>query len=183
LPRAQQNGTVAQMKFVAWFSGIIVALVAIGYGIGMLIPETQSHTRTITVKQAPEKVFAVLADVERMPEWNEGLEKVETIPPIDGHEASRHTFTGNLAMTIVTTESHPPSHLVRKMGDDDGPFVGTWTYHITHAAGGSDVALTEESQVRNPFTRLMMKLMGATKYMDQHLTGLARHFGETAQIR
>ncbi|CAN5204911.1 hypothetical protein BH20VER2_BH20VER2_17100 [soil metagenome] len=171
------------MKIVMWIMGVLMALVGIGYAIGLAIPAEQTHTRTINLQQTPETIFAVLADVEKMPSWNEGLEKVEVIPPIDGHEASRHTFKGNLQMTIVTAASHPPSHLIRSMGDEEGPFVGSWTYNIILAPGGSEVALTEDSEVRNPFTRLMMKLFGPTKYMDQHLTGLARHFGETAVIR
>jgi uncharacterized protein YndB with AHSA1/START domain len=172
------------MKILTWLVGIVIALVVIGYGIGMLIPANQTRTRTITLQQPPEKVFAVLTEVERMPEWNTGLEKVERIPPIEGQEASRHTYKGNLQMTIITTESRPPTHLVRKMGDENGPFVGTWSYRITEAKSGSDVALTEDSQVRNPFTRLMMKLMGGpTEYIDDHLTGLAKHFNEQAAIR
>jgi len=108
---------------------------------------------------------------------------VELLPPIDGKEATRQTFKGNLQMTILTAESRPPHHLVRSMGDVDGPFVGSWTYAITPAGKGCEVALTEQSQVKNPVTRLMMKLFGATKYMDEHLQDLAKHFGETATIR
>ena len=166
--------------------GIIVALMALfgaAYAVGLMIPASQMHTRTISLKQKPEAVFAVVADVQNMPKWNTGLEKVELLPPIDGKEATRQTFKGNLQMTIVTTESDPPAHLVRTMGDVDGPFLGSWTYAITPAAEGATVALTEKSEVKNPITRLMMKALGPTKYMDEHLRDLAAHFGETAMIR
>ncbi|CAN5557150.1 hypothetical protein BH20VER1_BH20VER1_10730 [soil metagenome] len=171
------------MKILIWIVGILMALVGLCYLAGMTYSREQSYTRTIELKQPPEAVFALLSDVENMPTWNDGLEKVEIIPPIDGKQATRQTCKGNLQMTIVTTESHPPSHLIRTMGDEDGPFVGSWTYNITDTPSGSQVALTEDSNVRNPFTRLMMKIMGPTKYMDAHLQGLAKHFGETAVIR
>lgn len=71
------------------------------------------------------------------------------------------------------------------MGDVDGPrrVRRLMAYAITPAGKGSEVALTEQSQVKNPVTRLMMKLFGETKSMDEHLQDLAKHFGETATIR
>jgi hypothetical protein len=49
-----------------------------------------------------------------MPKWNRSLEKVEVLPPIDGKEATRQTFKGNMQMTIVTERKHaaePPRAL------------------------------------------------------------------------
>ena len=171
------------MKILVAIVGALLALFGAAYVFGLTIPATQKHTRTITLKQPPEAVFKVVADVQNMPKWNQSVEKVEPLPPIDGKEATRQTFKGNLQMTIVTRESNPPHHLVRSMGDADGPFVGSWIYAISPARNGSTVALTEESQVKNPITRLMMKVFGPTRYIDEHLRDLASHFGETAVIR
>lgn len=171
------------MKILVWIVVALMALFGVAYVAGFTIAENQTHTRAISLKQPPEAVFDAVADVQKMSAWNRSVEKVEPLPPIDGKEATRQTFKGNLQMTIVTSESRPPSHLVRTMGDAEGPFVGSWTYAITPEKGGSQVVLTEQSQVRNPVTRLMMRLFGATKYMDEHLQDLAVHFGETAAIR
>jgi hypothetical protein len=166
------------MKILLWIVGGLMAIFAVAYVAGFLIAEDQTHTRTLTLKQTPAAVHAVLADVQNMPKWHTGVEKVELLPLIDGKEATRQTFKGNMQMTIITAENHPPGHLVRTMGDADGPFVGSWTYAITPTNGGSDVALTEQSKVRNPVTRLMMKFYGLTKYMDDHLRDLAAHSGK-----
>jgi hypothetical protein len=37
--------------------------------------------------------------------------------------------------------------------------------------------------MKNPFFRLMVKLLGPTKYIDEHLEDIAKNFGETAAIR
>jgi len=111
------------------------------------------------------------------------MEKIEMLPPIDGKEASRQTFKGNMTMTIITSESTPPKHLVRSMGDIGGPFEGSWTYEITPTPDGSQVVLTEQSTMNNAFFRLMAKVLGPTKYLDEHLEDMAKHFGETAVIR
>jgi uncharacterized protein YndB with AHSA1/START domain len=165
---------------------VVIALLVLGAGAylyALTIPASQTNTRTITLKQPPEAVFGLLSDFNNMPKWNRSLEKVEVLPPIDGKEATRQTFKGNMQMTIVTSESTPPNRLVRSMGDIGGPFIGSWTYDIKPAPDGSEVALTEKSEMKNPFFRLMVKLLGPTKYIDEHLEDLAKNFGETAAIR
>ena len=172
------------MKWILRILVIIVVLIAVIFAIGFVLPAHTTHTRTITLKQSPEKVFAVLADIPNMPKWNRNMEKVEVLPPVDGKETTRQTFKGGMDMIITTTESSPPNHLVRALGDSNGPFSGSWTYEIAATPdGGSQVALTEQSEIPNPFFRFMMKLFGPTKYMDEHLEDLAKHFGESVTIR
>jgi uncharacterized protein YndB with AHSA1/START domain len=161
----------------------LILLGVAAYLVGYSIPARQTHTRTITLKQTPEAVFALLIDLPNFPKWNRSLVKIELLPPVDGKEATRQTFNGNMQMTIITSESTPPSHLVRTMGDNNGPFAGSWTYEITPANGGSEVVLTEDSSMKNPLFRLMAKIFGETKYLDEHLEDMAKHFGETATIR
>ena len=160
---------------------IVVAVAAYLYALS--IPAHQTHTRTTTLKQTPEVVFALLTDLPNFPTWNRNMVKIEMIPPVDGKEATRQTFKGNMQMTIITSESTPPKHLVRSMGDNSGPFEGSWTYDISPIADGSQIILTEQMTMNNAFFRLMANLFGPTKYMDEHLAGMAKHFGEIAVIR
>lgn len=171
------------MKWIVRILIFLVVLIGVAFAIGYALPAHTTHTRTITIKQAPAVVFALLADVQGMPKWNRNMEKVEMLPPANGKEATKQTFKGNMVMTIITTESAPPTRLVRTMGDTGGPFNGSWTYEIASLPEGSQVSLTEESEVSSPIFRLMMKVFGPTKYMDNHLADLAQHFGETATIR
>jgi hypothetical protein len=171
------------MKFLFRILIILILLALAAYLVGYSIPARQTHMRTMTLKQTPETIFALLTDLPNFPKWNTNMVKIEMLPPIDGKEATRQTFKGNMQMTIVTTESIPPKHLVRSMGDIGGPFEGSWTYDISPAADGSQIVLTEQSEMKNPFFRLIVKIFGPTKYMDEHLEGMAKHFGETAVIR
>src|SRR5664279_1260263 len=182
-PRPLKPANHPPMK--VFFRSILIPIVlaAAAYLYALSIPAHQTHTRTITLKQTPEVVFAFLTDLPNFPKWNHNMEKIEMLPPIDGKEATRQTFKGNMTMTIVTTESTPPKHLVRSMGDVGGPFEGSWIYDITPTPDGSQVVLTEQSTANNAFFRLMIKMFGATKYMDEHLEGMAKQFGETAVIR
>lgn len=171
------------MKWLLRILSVIVVLALLVLALGYSIPAHHQLTRTIDLKQTPEAIFAALADVQKMPEWNHNMEKVEMLPPIDGKEATKQTFNGGMTMTIVTAESSPPTHLVRAMGDASGPMIGSWTYEISPATDGSHVMLTEEATFRNPIFRLMVKIFGPTKHMDEHLVDLGKHFGETVTPR
>ena len=139
-------------------------------------------SRSINLQQTPEAIFAVLADVRRMAEWNRNTEKVEMLPPVGGKEATKQSFKGGMVMIIITAESMPPRHLVRTLDDTNTPFVGSWTYEISPAAAGSKIVLTEVAEFKNPFFRVMTRIFGQTKYMDEHLEDLAKKFGETATV-
>lgn len=171
------------MKWLARILGILVLAIGLLIVVAFTSPARTKHTRTILLKQTPKAVSAALADVQKMPEWNQNMTKVELLPPSEGKETTKQTFKGGMTMTIVTTESLAPTHLVRAMRDDGGPFVGSWTYEISPTTDGSKVELTEVSEIKKPFFRLMVRIFGATKYMDEHLAGLAKHFGENAAPR
>lgn len=66
------------------------------------------------------------------------------------------------------------------LGDAHGPFVGSWTYEISPADSGSKIVLTEKAEFKNPLFRVMTRIFGQTKFMDDHLEDLAKKFGETA---
>lgn len=161
----------------------LAVLVGAGWFYARSIPTHQTHTRTTTLKQTPEAVFALLTDLPNFPKWSRNMVKIEMLPPIDGKEATRQTFKGDMLMTIITSESAPPKHLVRSMGDVGGPFEGSWTYDITPTPDGAQIVLTEQMTMNNTFFRLMARLFGQTKYIDEHLEDMAKHFGETAVIR
>jgi uncharacterized protein YndB with AHSA1/START domain len=171
------------MKWIPYAIVIVAVLIGATFLIGYALPAQTTVSRSIILKQSPEAVFAALADLPHLAEWNRNTEKVEMLPPVNGKEASKQTFKGGMVMTVVTTESTPPNRLVRAMGDAGGPFVGTWTYEISPADGGSKVALTEVAEMQNPLFRVMTRIFGQTKYIDEHLEDLAKKFGETATIR
>ena len=171
------------MKWIVRLFGIVVLVVLLALVAGFALPAHHRLTRTIRLKQTPEAVFAVLADLPKMPSWNHGVKKVEMLPPINGKEASRQTLAGNMVMTVITTESLAPTRLVRTVGDASAPFSGSWIYDISATDDGTQIALTEDSTVPNPIFRLLVKISGPTKYIDEHLVDLGMRFNETVTPR
>jgi hypothetical protein len=166
------------VKRFVYVLGAVLILALLAFATSFALPAQTRHTRAIALKQAPEAVFTVLSDVEKFPEWNRNLEKVEILPAIDGKEATRQIFKGGRTMTVVTSESLAPTHLVRSVREISGNITGSWTYEITPTNDGCEVALTEKSHIPNPLLRLTVWLSGSTHYIDQHLVDLGKHFGE-----
>ena len=52
-----------------------------------------------------------------------------------------------------------PSLLVTRIADPKLPFGGTWTYRLAPAAGGTQVTITEDGEVYNPFFRFMSRFV------------------------
>ena len=138
------------MKWMLYIVVFIALVIGVAFLIGYALPARTTISRSINLQQTPEAVFAVLADVRRMAEWNRNTEKVEILPPVGGNEATKQSFKGGMVMTIITAESAPPHHLVRTLGDANGPFVGSWTYEISPAGAGSKVGTDRSGRVRKP---------------------------------
>jgi hypothetical protein len=62
-------------------------------------------------------------------------------------------------------------------------FSGSWNYEITPTNEGCEVALSEKANLKNRLSRLRVWLLGSTRYVDQHLVALAKHFDEKPIIR
>jgi hypothetical protein len=104
------SAKLAAMKWIFPILGLLLFIAVLLLGIGFALPARTNVTRTVTLKESPEEVFAVLADVQKMPEWNRNMKKIEMLEPINGKEATKQTFQGDMTMTIVTTESAPPNY-------------------------------------------------------------------------
>jgi uncharacterized protein YndB with AHSA1/START domain len=139
------------MKWMLYIIVFIALAIGVTFLIGYALPARTTISRSIYLQQTPEAIFAVLADVRRMAEWNRNTEKIEMLPSVGGKEATKQSFKGGMVMTIITTESEPPHHLVRTLGDENGPFVGSWTYEISPVAAGSKIVLTEVAESKTRF--------------------------------
>lgn len=151
------------MKWLLYLISALALLLGIVSLAGYALPAQTTVSRSITLHQSPEAVFAVLADVGDFPHWNHNTEKVEVLPPENGKQVSRQTFRGGMTMKIVTTQSVPPRRLVRRLDDPDGPFTGSWTYDLTPVQGGCRIVLTEVAEFKNPLYRVLTRIFGSSK--------------------
>jgi uncharacterized protein YndB with AHSA1/START domain len=163
--------------------GVLVAAVVAVVVIGLLLPKGHTATRSVTLRQPPDAVWAVLTDIDGYPTWRTGLRKVEHLSDEDGRARWRE-HDGNGKITYERVEAVPPSRLVIRIADPKLPFGGAWTYVVTPTGdGGSTLTVTEDGEVYNPVFRFVSRfVMGHTATMDKFLKSLGAKFGETVTV-
>lgn len=175
--------------------GALILLVAVVALIGTMLPRNHVAARMVRVKQAPEQVFAIISDVEKMPAWRADLKRVEILPSdANGHMMFREQ--GSDAVTYRVETSEPPRRRVVRIADTNLPYGGTWTYEVAPAAappaqdGGvgvradgaplTQVTITERGEVYNPIFRFMSRFVFSHHAsIDAYLAALGKKLGES----
>lgn len=170
------------MKWILIVIVVIVALVAVAFLIGSMLPKGHTATRTLRVNQSPAAVWAVITDAQAMPSWRLNVVKVERLADQNGHPVWRETYKNGDSLPLEMVESVPPTRLVGRIADPKLPFGGTWTYEITPVEGGCTLTITERGEVYNPIFRLVSSFMNRAATIEEYLTYLARKFGEEPQL-
>jgi hypothetical protein len=112
---------------------------------------------TISIHAAPERIWAILTDAARYPEWNSTVDKVEgRIAP--GERIVLHvTMNRGRAFPVTVTAFDPRRRMVWRGGMPLGLFVGERVFELAPRPDGS-VEFTMHEQ----FTGLLAPLIGRT---------------------
>jgi uncharacterized protein YndB with AHSA1/START domain len=155
------------MLVVGGLGAFLLALVAFGYAL----PVAHVATRDAVLPASPERIFAVLTDVEAFPKWRSDVQAVEVIaraPQLQWRERG-----SNDTIAFEIQESEPPRRLVTRISDQTLPFGGAWTFTLQPVDGGTKLAITENGEVYNPLFRVMSRFVfGHTATIDRYLGDL-----------
>lgn len=163
--------------------GVLVVLALVVLVGGLLLPKDHGASRTLVTKQSPQVIWDVIDDHVNEPLWRHDVANVKLAGHRGGRAVWRENYKDGNGVTLITTESKPPTRMVRELTDLDGPFSGRWEIDITPTPTGSNVTITETGRVSNPVYRFMSKvIIGHTTFMTRYLTSLAGKFGEPAQF-
>jgi uncharacterized protein YndB with AHSA1/START domain len=148
---------------------LLLAVVAFGYAL----PVTHVAARDAVLPAPPERIFAVLTDVEAFPKWRSDVKEVEILAraPLQWREKG-----GNDTIAFEAAEVDPPTRLVTRITDKSLPFGGSWTFALQPASGGTRLTITENGEVYNPLFRVMSRFVfGHTATIDRYLENLRRY--------
>jgi uncharacterized protein YndB with AHSA1/START domain len=159
--------------------GCVIGVLAVIALVGCFLPRFHVAARTLRSKQPPEEVWRIITDFAATPSWHPEVRAVERVPDQQGREIWRETDKRGYPMLLETVEAVPPRHLVRAIGDEDGPFSGQWHFELAPEGSGCRLTLTERGQIPNPFFRFMFRLfMTTTFYLEMYLKALAVRLGD-----
>lgn len=166
-------------RVLLWILGGALALVALVFGVGAVLPREHVVTSAITIHQPPESVWAVVRDLGATPRWWDETTSSVALDDPAGREVWRQE-AGDFSMDLVVAEDVAPTRLVTSIEAKPGAaFGGAWTYTLTPVAGSTRVAVTETGWVANPAFRTMGRIMGYHTTLDSYLRALGRRFGES----
>jgi uncharacterized protein YndB with AHSA1/START domain len=167
------------MKWILIVLGALVALVVVIVAIGYALPVKHVASRQARLRQPPDKVFAVITNVEEFPAWRPSVKRVELLPAHDGRPRFREI--GSDGSILFETDSVVAGkRLVNRIADPSLPFGGRWTYDLAPDGSGTLLTITENGEVYNPVFRFVSRfIMGHTRTIDQFLTDLSKRL-ETA---
>ena len=132
------------MRWVLWIAGFLGVMIALVAIVGTRLPVTHTASRTARIGVPPPALYPMIVELARTSEVPVRFEREE-----------------------------PPSLLIARIADAKLPFGGTWTYRIAPAASGSDLTITEDGEVYNPFFRFMSRfVLGHHATMDQFIKKL-----------
>jgi hypothetical protein len=117
----------------------------------------RSFAATTVIRATPERIWAILTDAARYPEWNPTVTKVDgRIAP--GERVTLHvTINPGRPFPVTVATLEPARRMVWRGGMPLGLFTGERTFTLTPQANG-----TVEFSMREAFTGLLAPLIGRT---------------------
>ena len=169
------------LKTVAWIVAALFGLVMVVGISGMLLPRRHHAAVRIVLHELAERVFELITDLSKAPEWRSDLKQIEIIAR-DSLPLRWKETTGFGTIIFAREEFHPPRRFVTRIDDRDQPFSGRWIYELEPTSSGTVLTITEEGEVSNAFFRFMSRFVfGHYRTLESYTRDLARHFGESSR--
>lgn len=163
--------------------GVIAGIALLGGVIaliGLQLPKGHTASRSILLKQSPEKVYSVARDFGSAPSWRSDVKRID-VEPLGGGPLHFREEGANGTVNYELVEDVPGKRIATRILDTDLGYSGKWTYVFAAENGGTRVTITEDGEVSNVLFRFMSRyVFGQTATLDGYLTSLAKRFGETA---
>lgn len=158
-----------------WVLGVaavpLVGAVAV-VAIGALLPRDHVAAAEALVSAPPERVAAIVREVEAQPKWRKSIRSIEVLEPSDrGLRYVERSDDGAIAFDFA--EEEQGRRFRSTIADPTLPFGGSWSIDVAPKRGGSLVRIEERGFVRNPVYRFFSALVfGHDRTVKSYLSDL-----------
>ena len=112
------------------------------------------YSATTEINASPEKVWNILTDAEKYPEWDPGMVRLEG-KIAQGEKITAHTKASSRAFPVTVSDFEPNRKMVWSSGMPLGLFKGTRTFSLEPQGNG-----TVTFKVEEVFTGVLLPLIG-----------------------
>jgi uncharacterized protein YndB with AHSA1/START domain len=160
------------VRFIKNLLILVVVCAAIVFVVGYRLPEEHTASRDKIFTATPERIFKEIATPSAYPKWRSGVQQVTILGDSGGMARFRESaMSGDV--TYLVEHVTPNRQYVITIADANLPYSGSWTFDLMPVAGGTQVSITEEGAVHNPFFRFMSRyVFGHLKTIDGYLADL-----------
>jgi hypothetical protein len=164
------------MKWVWIALSVVVAAVGLIAGVGAMLPEKHSASRSVRFKHSPQTVWNAITGP---PDWRPDVRSFENLASRDGHRTWKEIDKHGQAIMYESLEEIAPVRLVTRIADRNLPYGGTWTHQITPDPDGCSLQITEDGEIYNPIFRFMARFVfGYSGTIDSYLKALQSKLGK-----
>jgi uncharacterized protein YndB with AHSA1/START domain len=161
------------LRWTLYVLAALGAVVVLAIVVGWSLPVGHQASATRRIASPPDRVFALITDFARHPEWRTGVTRVDvTGAQVVGQQIREFGRNGEIPYRVETFEA--PSRLVTRIAGEGLPFGGTWTYELRpDPGGGTAITITENGEIYNPIFRTVARfVLGYEATMKQYLDDL-----------
>jgi uncharacterized protein YndB with AHSA1/START domain len=154
---------------------VLVLAVAGVYVDGARLPYNHSVSVTGVVPAPPDKVFAIITNVVKGPDWRPAVKSVNVLQPDQGRDHWVEHLKYGQFMTFLAIRTEPPTRREVQLEDPNASYGGTWTYELLPAPDPTTTTLriTETGFIKPPLYRFIMAhVIGPTHNLDQYMTDI-----------
>ena len=143
-----------------------LALALVLWLIGLLLPIRHAEEVRTFLGASAETVWAVLNDLDGMPNWRHDIRGLERLPDLLGQARWLEVGSGGRRTTYQRIESVTPRRLVVRSSAPNRQ----WVYEIRALDRGSELAVREERTISHPLMRALVLIFGADRGRIEGLT-------------
>ena len=145
-------------------------------GVGALLPQEHTISRTSQFEQRPLVLWATIAGP---PTWRPSIKNYQPLPPRNNHRTWKEIDARGNAVTYEAIEEVPPVRLITRIADPALPYGGIWVHEITIQPGGCILQITEKAEIYNPIYRFLARFVfGYSSTIDDYFEALHAKFKE-----
>ena len=144
------------MKLLKILGVALGSLVAVGIlafvAAGLLVPAERSFTNEIEINAPAEKVWQVVTDRAKFPEWQTNLTRIELI---DNKNWIEYPKDSPEPLRFILAKDERPTRMefAYRMGDS---FDGKWTGDVTPTAGGMRLKTVDGYVAKGWMTKILI---------------------------